>query len=315
MTYAYFIGLDIGKASFDVALAATGQPCRFDNSAKGFAAFRKAFADYLPQALVVLEATGGYETALLTDLVGRGFAVHRATPLQARHFARSLRLHGKTDRLDALALARYGAERQTTLPLYVLPDATQQRLQEVLARRLDLVALRVAEQNRLAHPRYAALVDTIRPVLAVLEAQIALLDEALDRLIAQTPALAEAFAVLTNVKGVGRQTAYTLLAAMPELGTLTRRQAASLAGVAPHPRDSGSLRGYRRTLGGRAPVKRALFLAAMAARRFHPELRSFYERLLQNGKQKMVALTAVMRKLITILNAKLRSLHPSLTTG
>jgi transposase len=292
MTFIHFIGIDISKNFFDVAMLGA-----------------KTFEAELPEALVVLEATGGYETVLIVFLLARGVSVHRADPLTAKHFIRSLRLRAKTDRLDAIALARYGAERHAELVQCQASDANQEELGALIARRADLVAMRVAEQNRQQHPRYATLQASLRAILKALDIQIAVLQTRMETLILQSTILTEKRDVLTSVKGVGKQTATVLLAAMPELGTLTRRQAASLAGCAPHPRDSGNTQGYRRTAGGRTLVKRALFMAAMAAKRFNPTLKNFYERLVANGKKKMVALTAVMRKLITILNAKIRDLQ------
>ncbi len=309
MTYIHFIGIDVSKEWFDVAVhAQAAKPQRFPNSGAGFAAFAKRFAAELPQALVVLESTGGYETALIAFLLARKVAVHRAHPLAAKYFIRSLRLHGKTDALDAQALARYGAERHASLRLCHVPEAAQQALQALLSRRADLLAIRIAEQTRSLHPGYAdaALKASLRAMLKLLNAQLAKLDLRIEALIGQSPPLSAKFAVMTSVKGIGKQTALTLLGNMPELGSLTRRQAASLAGVAPHPRDSGKTAGYRRTIGGRAQVKRCLFMAAMAARRFNADLRAFFERLIQNGKKPMAAITAIMRKLIVILNAKLR---------
>ena len=317
MDYMYFIGVDIGKDVFDVGCHDTPhqKTRQFSNNAAGFKAFQKAYAAQLPEALVVLEATGGYETALLATLLAAGVAVHRATPLQAKHFMRSVRLHGKTDRLDALALARYGAERHTSLSLYQCPDPVMVRLRGYLERRRDLVAMQVAEKNRKAHPRYADLQPSIKAVMDVLSAQIKALETRIAALMAQSESLTAKLTIMTSIKGVGLQTAYTLLAAMPELGQLTRRQAASLAGLAPHPRDSGKQRGYRRTMGGRSAVKRALFMAALSACRFQPALRDFYKRLVQNGKKKMVALVALMRKLITIINARIREATLTQTTG
>jgi len=308
MSFIYFIGIDVSKNTFDMACHGTPRQAVhcFANTPEGHTAFLKALAEQLPQALVVLESTGGYETALIAALLAHDIAVHRATPLQAKHFTRSLRLAGKTDRLDAVALARYGAERHKELALCVPADAVQTQLRDCLARRADLVAMRVAEQNRLQHPRYATLKASIEAVLETLAQQIAGLEARIAAVIEQSPELTDKMAVLTDVPGIGSQTAATLLGLMPELGQLTRRQAASLAGLAPHPRDSGLSQGYRRVTGGRAAVKRALYMAAMAAARFHPGLKAFYQRLIANGKKKMVALTAVMRKLITILNAKLR---------
>jgi len=257
---------------------------------------------------VVLESTGGYEAALIAALLRDGVSVHRADPRAASYFIRSLGRRGKTDQLDALALARYGAERQASLRLFQIPEADQQALQALLSRRADLVAMRMAEQNRARHPGYAdaCLKASLKAALKFLNAQLAKLEHRIEELIAQSPALSAKFAVMTGVKGVGKHTACALLAGMPELGTLARRQAASLAGCAPHPKDSGKTQGYRAARGGRGNVKRALFMAAMSARNYNPKLKEFFERLVLNGKKPMVALVAVMRKLIVILNAKLR---------
>ena len=307
MSYIHFIGIDVSKETFDVAVhgrAAT--PTRFSNSGGGVAAFLKAAAAQLPEAFVVVEATGGYESALLAALLEQGVAVHRADPRASSFFLRSLGRRAKTDRLDAQGLARYGAERHTELRLHHLPNDEQQTLQTLMARRADLMAMRAAEMNRRQHPRYHRLQASVQSVLATLEEQIAMLDRRIDSLVRTAAALAAKMEVMIAIPSVGKQTANTLLAFMPELGMLTRRQAASLAECAPHPRDSGKTNGYRRTVGGRAHVRRALYMAAMTATNHHPSLRTFYQRLVKNGKKPLVALTAVMRKLITIINAKLR---------
>jgi transposase len=315
MPYLHFLGIDVSKDWIDVALHGEGtKPVRFPNSSTGFIGLTNQWAQELPQALVVLEATGGYETQLIAFLLSHRVAVHRADPLTARHFLKSLRLNAKTDALDATALARYAAERQASLCVCRPGSPAQAQLQALLSRRQDLVAMRVAEKNRLKHPRYQVLKASIHAVMATLTQQIKALEQQIETLIAQSQALTAKLTVLTAVKGVGRQTAYTLLAAMPELGSLSRRQAASLAGCAPHPRDSGKTKAYRSTTGGRAAIKRALFMAAMAARRSNTTLKPFYQRLVQNGKKPIVALTALMRKLITILNAKIRDAQIQ-TTG
>lgn len=312
MTCIHFIGIDVSKDWFDAATEGA-KAARFPNDGGGFAAFVERHAHVLPEALVVLESTGGYERALVRDLVSRGVAVHRADPRAASYFIRSLGRRAKTDGLDAAALARYGAERHASLPLCQPHDEIQETLNALLTRRTDLVAMRVAERNRLQHPNYARLQASVNAVLVTLDAEISHLESRIDALIEQSPQHAARRDVMTAVKGVGRQTAITLLACMPELGTLTRRQAASLAGCAPHPKDSGKTAGYRRTWGGRATVKRALFMAALAARCHNKDLRDFYNRLILNGKKPIVAITAIMRKIITILNAKIRDAQPDRT--
>jgi transposase len=314
MTYTHFLGIDIGKNNFDVAVnGSAAKPLSFANNGEGFAAFATAFEKQLDGAFVVVEATGGYEAELLDWLLKRKIAVHRADPLTAKHFIRSLGKRAKTDRLDALALARYGAERHATLPLFILKDEAHEQLSALLSRRQDLVLMRAGERTRLSNPRYKRLKTSLNAVIEMLNGQIKAIEAEIKKLIAQSKVLAAKVAVMTGVTGVGQKTAALLAGLMPELGALTRRKAASLAGCAPHPRDSGASRGYRATTGGRAAVKRALFVAALSARKSHPALRAFYERLVQNGKKPMAAITAVMRKLIVILNAMLRDAQPQTT--
>jgi len=307
MSYLHYIGIDVSKEWFDIAIFSDiSKSKRFNNDSDGFVDFAKHCQQELAHSLVVLEATGGYENALIAFLIANKIAVHRADPLTAKHFIKSLRLRGKTDKLDAVALARYGAERHETLPECKLKVASQEELEVLLARRADLFAMRVAEQARLQHPRYKLTQKSVKTILNALINEIEDIEKSIEKIIAESAELSKKLKIMTSVKGVGKQTAYSLLAMMPELGELTRRQAASLAGCAPHPKDSGKTNGYRRTSGGREIVKRSLFMAAMAARNFHPELKLFYQKLRENGKKPMVALVAIMRKLITIINAKLR---------
>jgi transposase len=314
MSYIHFIGIDVSKDVFDAGChGIPHRSARFTNDPAGYAAFAAAYADLLPTALVVLEATGGYEMALLAFLAHRKMPVHQAHPLQAKHFIRSLGQKGKTDRLDAGALARYGAERHASLALWSPPEAVQQELADLQTRRGDLIAMRVAEQTRRQHPRYRALTASIDTVLATIKAEIEDIEARIAALVAAAPVLAAKRAIMTAISGIGQQTAHALLATMPELGTMNRRQAASLAGLAPHPKDSGTTHGYRSTSGGRQEVRKALFMAAMSAIRAKNGQKEFYQRLIKNGKKPMVAITAVMRKLITIINAKIRDAERSTT--
>jgi len=307
MSYNYFIGIDIGKDSFDVAVhAIAAKPQRFPNSSEGFAAMMTALEKFLPRSLIVIEATGGYESALISALCASRLAVHRVQPLAARHYMRSLRCFAKNDALDAAALARYGAERHESLRLFTPADDTQQALIDLHTRRNDLVAMRAAETARIKHPRYARLGDCVKEICAVLDRRIADIEQRIQELIESDEKLRTRKEILCAFKGIGNVTAATLIASMPELGTLTRRQAASLAGLAPHPNDSGKHQGYRATRGGRAAVRKALFMAALSAKRYNPQLKTFYERLIKAGKKPIVALIATMRKMIVILNAKMR---------
>jgi transposase len=311
MPYLHFFGIDVSKDHIDVAVhtpksVKAARPKRYPNSSEGFAAFLADNKTVLPDSFVVLEATGGYEMALLKSLCQQKIAVHRATPLAAKHFIRSLGKIAKTDKLDALALARYGFERHESLPLFIEKSPEMQLLSDLLMRRSDYIAMRKAEMNRVQHPRYASTKADVEAHLAYVNEQVRLIEKKIKVLVTASAELKQKLDVLTAVKGIGEQTAFVLLGLMPELGNLTRRQTASLAGCAPHARDSGKMRGYRQVWGGRHTIKTALFMASLSACRSNPVLRDFYKRLVLDGKKKMVALNAVMRKLIVILNAKLR---------
>ena len=227
-------------------------PRRFSNSSGGVAAFLKAAAAQLPQAFVVVEATGGYESALLAALLEQGVAVHRADPRASSFFLRSLGRRAKTDRLDAQGLARYGAERHAELRPHHLPNDEQQTLQTLMARRADLRAMRAAEMNRRQHPRYHSLQASVQSVLATLEEQIAMLDRRIDSLVGTAAALAAKTEVMIAIPSLGKQTANTLLAFMPELGMLTRktrRQPRRMRSPSPRQRQNQWLSSNRRRQG------------------------------------------------------------------
>jgi transposase len=259
----------------------------------------------------ICEPTGGYEAALLDSLVGANIPTHRADARKVKAFIRSLGIHGKTDNIDAKALADYAKERHKGLSLWSAPNAILQELQALVARRQELTALRTAEKNRLQAPmtnrksgKYIK--SSCKRMIALLTKEIKKIQEAITNIISNDERLQDIQNILTSVKGVGSVIAFSLIASLPELGTLSRRQVASLAGLAPHPRQSGKMQGYRRVSGGRREVKRVLFMAAMVASRTNPKMIVFYKRLIKNGKKPIVALTALMRKIITILNAKIR---------
>jgi transposase len=309
--YKAFVGIDISKEFFDVAEVSAAKSKRFPNSSEGFAALVKEQGTTLTKALVVLETTGGYERDLLYWLCARGFAVHRADTRKVKQFVRSLGVHGKTDALDAKALAHYAQERHLRLKHFSLSTAIHDELRMLASRRNDLVAMLVQEKNRSASPGYADILkEHVLPVIKALQKQLLLVDQAIDALICQDKDLCQKRQVMQTVAGVGAKTANSLLINMPELGTMTRRQVASLAGLAPHPCDSGSLKGRRSVKGGRHAVRVALYMAAMSARNTrNSRERAFYEKLVANGKRPIIALTALMRKLIVILNAKLRDIN------
>ena len=300
---ACFIGCDVGKAEIVVFDSRTERIMRVRNTGTALADFAAALD---PDALVICEATGGYEALLLDALIGAGRAAHRADARKVKAFIRSFGTLGKTDAIDARALARYGRERYDRLARWQPRDRQRDRLHRLVSARQDLVEQRVACKNRIQAPGMGDLAARLHRILAALDAEIAGIEADMQALIAACQPLQQAVHVLGGITGIGPATATRLIALMPELGSLGRRQAAALAGLAPHPRQSGSSNAYRATRGGRPRVKHTLFMAALTAARRHPDLNAFYRRLLDNGKKPIVAIVAVMRKLIVIANARLR---------
>lgn len=306
------LGCDVGQDSIVIYDSLSGTTRSVDNTP---GALRRALAELVSDPatgtpttdiLLVCEATGGHEASLLSIAWQTGLPAHRADPRKAYNFIRSLRSAGKSDAIDAQGLARYGLERGDSLPLWQPPDPCQQALQSLVRLRADLVHDRADYGRRLKAPGDGPDKRHIQDVRDALSLRIEALEADIDRLIAENTQFAEGIAVIRAIPGCGSKTATTLLALMPELGTLNRRQAAALAGVAPHPNDSGKAEGYRRVRGGRPEIKAALFIAALAASRFHPQLSEHYQALLTRGKKPIVALIAIARRLITIINAKIR---------
>jgi transposase len=295
------LGVDVAKDSLTVSNGR--QPAAtVDNSRSAIRSMlRKARPD-----LVVCEPTGGYELLLLEECLRAGIACHRADTLKLKSFIRSFGTLGKSDAIDAVQMAAYGSERWARLPLWQAPDADERQLQALVRRRADLVALRVAERNRSRAPGAKAIATSFKAMLAAIERQIDKLNEAIAALVARSRSLTRRIAVCTAMSGIGLTCAATLVAQMPELGSLQRRQAAALAGTAPHPNESGTSTGRRRQRGGRPQIRTALFMPALRAAAGKGEFASFYRRLVDNGKRPIVAIAAVMRKIIVTLNARLR---------
>jgi transposase len=298
-----FIGCDVGKASIVIFDSRDNRIRSVRNRTEDLALFA---AGLDATCLVVCEATGGYEAVLLAAMVTAGIPAHRADARKVKAFIRSYGTQGKTDAIDARALAVYGAERHTSLVRWQARDTYRDQLQSLVLTRKDLVETRVAYTNRLAAPGSGHTKVYLEALLAALDGQIAAIEAATKALIRDNEPLKQAVKRLTAITSIGFTTASSLLALLPELGSVDRWQIASLSGLAPHPNQSGFMDGYRRTKGGRPEVRRALFMAALSAARHHKTLRPFYEKLVAGGKKKMVALVAVMRKLIIICNAVLR---------
>lgn len=302
-----YVGIDVSKAHLDVASRPDGLEFRLPNTPEGVATLVERLGAS-PPALILLEATGGLERAAAVALAEAGLPVRIVEPGRVRHFARSIGQQAKTDTLDARLLAHYAEAVRPEAR--VLPDEATHQLQALLDRRRQLVAIRVAEQNRLQQHPTAAVRSDIEAHLAYLRGQIDRLDASASEAIEAKEEWRLRDEVLRSVPGVGPQTSRVLLGSLPELGRLTGKQVASLAGLAPRARDSGTVRGARTIFGGRAEVRTALYMASLSAMRFNPELRAFYRRLKQAGKASKVALTAVSRKLLTILNAMIRDMTP-----
>lgn len=306
--YNNFVGVDIGKFSFVVAVHGQKQIKEYDNDASGIKSFIKDYQKYLSNGLCVLETTGGYEMRLVLTLCETGYSVHRANTRKVKHFIRSLGNSAKTDKLDSKALALYGYERNNRLERFTPQSKQALALYELVQRRQDLKRLLVAEKNRSKAPRANFVQESCRVMIETITEQILLITSQINTLIEQDPQLKAKKEVLKSIPGIGDITANELLVLLPELGTLSRRQIASLAGVAPIANDSGTYKGYRATGHGRSDIKPILFMSAMAARNSNSSLKSFYSRLIEAGKKKMVAITALMRKIIVIANARLKPL-------
>jgi transposase len=298
-----FVGCDVGKTTIIVFDSDIQEIKSLANEPDALAAWAAGLDE---TSLVICEGTGGHEASLLDAVVSAGHAVHRADARKVKAFIRSLGTLGKTDAIDARGLARYGQERHDRLARWQPHERCRDQLHAMVMLRRDLVSQRTAFGNRLAAPGAEPISPYLRRVLDRIEQEIAKLEADIDALIAANQPLAHATKTLQSIKGIGPTTAIALAALMPELGSLSRRQATALAGLAPHPRDSATTNRYRRTKGGRPEVKQTLFFAALAAIRHNPSLRAFYKRLCNNGKRPMVAVTAVMRKIIVIANARLR---------
>ena len=297
-----YVGIDVSKARVDVAVRPTGQRWGVSYNESEVEELVAQMVDLRPN-LVLLEATGGLELSLVAALAAAALPVVVVNPRQVRSFARATGTLAKTDALDAEVLAHFAeAVRPKVRPL---KDAETQVLDSLVARRHQVVTMLVSEKNRLG-TAIGAVRPRIEAHIAWLEQELADLDEGLRQTLRQSPVWREKDDLLRSVPGVGEQISLTLLAHLPELGTLNRRQVAALVGVAPYNRDSGTLRGKRTVWGGRSRVRTALYMGALVGSRRNPVIRDFYLRFLAAGKPKKVALVACMRKLLIILNAMLK---------
>ena len=307
MNDSTFVGIDVSKDSLDVALAPDAKPFEVTNDPDGI----KIILDRLPApdtCLVTLEGSDGYERLVVAELLQRGHRVAMANPRQVRDFAKGLGILAKTDPIDATVLAKFG---QVVSPRCLeKPSATQTELQQLIERRRQLIQLRTVETNRLKQATSKVAKRSIQTVLKTLDKQIDALEQELLRLVDQHPDWKQKSDILKSTPSIGDITTMSLLADLPELGQLNREEISALAGLAPFNHDSGKLKGQRAIWGGRAHVRTTLYMASLSAIRYNPPLKAFYQRLCDAGKPFKKAITAVMRKLLVILNTMLKTNSP-----
>jgi transposase len=302
------VGIDVSKVTLDVAILPTEEHFVVANDEGGIDELLGKLAEQLASVLVVLEASGGFERPAVAALAASGVALFVLNPRQARDFAKATGKLAKTDRVDAFVLARF-AEAIRPTPR-AIPDEQAREFQEILARRRQIVRMMTAEKNRLGASASKAVRGGIKAHVEWLEKELSRTDRDLEEIIEGSPTLKGNEALLRSVPGVGPVLCRTLLAELPELGSLSPRELSALVGVAPLNLGSGTLRGRRTVWGGRAKVREVLYMGALIASRFNPSIKEFYERLVKVGKPKKVALVACMRKLLVILNAVLRDRTP-----
>jgi len=297
------VGIDVAKATLDVAIGSDGEVVQVENSEAGIAQLVKRLGEAAP-ALVVLEATGGYESLVAAAVAGREIAVAIVNPRQVRDFAKATGVLAKTDRIDARVLARFAeAVRPEPRPL---PTAEAKELEEFLGRRRQIVDMLTMEKNRLSIASTERMKKSLKKHIAWLEEALRRANDDIDTAVRNSPAWREQEDLLRSFPGIGPVSARTVLGELPELGALNRKKIAALVGVAPLNRDSGTLQGTRTCWGGRANVRQVLYMATIAAVRCNPVIRRVYLALRARGKKHKVALVACMRKVLTILTAMVR---------
>jgi transposase len=298
-----FVGIDVSKDRLDVHVRPSGQAFAVTRDSAGIDELVTIWRDLAPR-LIVLEATGGFETIVAAALAAAGLPLAVVNPRQIRAFAQACGRLAKTDKIDAAVIAHF-AEAVHPEPRSV-PDAAARALGELVTRRSQIITMMVAERNRRRQLTQSRLVKTVDRVLATLQEQLSAIETDIDGTIRSTPAWREKEELLTSTPAIGPKIARTLIADLPELGTLTRRKISALVGLAPFSRDSGRWRGRRAIAGGRSRVRTALYMAVLVAIRRNLPLATTYHRLRTAGKPAKVAIVATMRKLLTILNAMMR---------
>ncbi len=304
--YGPFVGIDVSKDRLDVGMLGERQVVQIDNTQSGIKELLARMQELQPE-LIVVEATGGYQRAVVEALFWTGLPVAVVNPARVRQFARASGLLAKTDRLDAFVLAEFGKKMRPRL--YESKNEAGKQLSALLVRRRQLEEMLKAEQSRL-RTTPAGLKSSVQKIIAYLKEEKKSLEKQIRDLLAEQTVWHEETEILDSAPGVGMVTMATLLAELPELGKMDHKKIAALVGMAPMNYDSGKKRGYRKTKGGRGGVRSVLYMATLTATRYNPVIRAHYQQLLKRGKLKKVALTACMRKFLTILNAMIRDKQP-----
>ncbi len=300
------LGIDISKKHLDIYHLPSGHHARYENSVKGIQALG-VWIQQNPSHFIIFEPSGGYEKELRTFLTNHNVEFSLINAAQVRYFAKAKGLLAKTDKIDAMVLAEYGLKLQPK-PFTEVSSQTKELQEWLMARRKVMEALRV-EYQRLEHKPSQEIEDMIYQTIGHFKVQQKIINEKIRLLIEKSTSFLDKYNLLTQEKGIGDLTAATLIAELPELGKCSPQQIAALVGVAPHNHDSGNLQGYRRIKGGRKIIRSALYMAVISAIRSHPKIQIFYQRLRKNGKKAKVAITACIRKLLIILNAKIRNAY------
>ncbi len=296
------VGIDVGKEFLDIAILELNTHSQVTNDEEGISGLAKHLKRY-KLSRVVVEATGGYERHIVEACAARSLPVIIVQPIKVRQFARAEGLMAKTDKIDAYLIARFGKVMELTPR--PMPNKKVRKVRDLLARKRQLNDQRTRELNRL-HKAEKFLQASHRRAIKFIENEISWVEKHLAATVATVDEWQATYSIITSAPGIGNGVAYTLLGELPELGQLTHRQIAALCGLAPFNRDSGKVRGKRRIRGGRAPIRTMLYMAMLSGIQHNPVMRQFYNKLVAQGKHKKVALTACMRKMITILNAMVR---------
>lgn len=298
------VGIDISKKSFDVHILSGNKDLHFEYTDEQIKKFQKILTQIKPE-LIVMEATGGYERKLASQLQAAGLAVAVVNPRRIRDFAKATGRMAKTDKIDAGIIARFGAVLEP--PQKDVIDADAWKMKALVARRNQLIGIRTAENNRMEHADDKVIARSIKVIIKVIEKEIEKVDKQISDHIDQMPELKRNTELLKSVPGIGDTTASMLVVELPELGKANRKQIAALVGIAPMNRDSGMFQGKRMTGGGRRNIRARLFMPTLVAIKHNPVIRKFYLNLVEKGKAKMTAVVAAMRKLLVILNTMIRN--------